>query len=130
MNASSAAARGQGGCRDRRQIAAQHRGALYRRGGDVRGLGDRVGHDPGQRALAQLAAQQPPQKGLFGFGRGGEERRNEFGAPRLRPLPDTAPISEKVASTPVTVSVGCGRCLRLRPQRGPADTDLALPQIT
>ena len=45
------------------------------------------------------------------------------------PLPDTAPISEKVASTSATVSVGSAAARRPRPQRRPADADLALPQL-
>ena len=55
-------------------------------GGDVGGLGHRVGHDPGQRALTQLAAEQPQQKHLLGFGCRGEQCGDEFGAPRLGPL--------------------------------------------
>ncbi len=94
------------------------------------GLGDRVGHDPGQRALAQLAAQQPQQKGLLGFGRGGEQPRDEFGAPRLRPF---ARYGADLGEGGVDAGDGQRRLRRRRrsrPQRGPADADLALPQLT
>ena len=77
---------GQCGSRHRRQVPAEHRGALYRGGGKGGGFGDGVGHDPGQRTLAQLPAQQPQQEGLFGFGRGAAQSRDQCRAPRLGPL--------------------------------------------
>ncbi len=55
-------------------------------GGRSRGLGDRVGHHPDQRALAQLAAEQAAQERLLDVGGGGEQRREQFGPARLRPL--------------------------------------------
>ena len=73
---------GQAGRRDRRQIPAQHRGALHRGGRDACGLGDGVGHDPGQRALAQFAAEQAQQKGLLGFGRRERTARDTSSARR------------------------------------------------
>ena len=38
-----------------RQVARQHQRAPRERAGDAGRLGDRVGHQPGERALAQLA---------------------------------------------------------------------------
>ena len=70
-------AAGQGGRRDGRQIAAQHRRAAHRRGGYACGLGDRVGHHAGQRALAQFAAEKPAQERLLGVRCRGEQVRDE-----------------------------------------------------
>jgi hypothetical protein len=37
------------------------------------GPGHRLGHDPGEGALAQLTGEQAAQEGLLGLGRGGEQ---------------------------------------------------------
>ena len=49
---------GQHGGGDRRQLAAEHRGATYGAGGHGGCLGHGVGHDTDQRTLPQLAGQQ------------------------------------------------------------------------
>ena len=87
---------GQGRRRDGRQVAAQHRRPADSRGGYARGLRDGVGHDPGQRALPQLAAEKPAQERLLGVRRRGEEIRNESSPQRLRPLTrDGADLGER-----------------------------------
>ena len=45
--------------------------------GSARGLGDGVGHHPGERALPQLAAEEPAQERLLGLRCRGEQVRDE-----------------------------------------------------
>ncbi len=54
---SVSASRGGGG-----EVARQHRGPSHLRRGHPRGLRDGVGHDAGQRTLAQLAEEQPAEE--------------------------------------------------------------------
>jgi hypothetical protein len=69
------------GARDGRSVAREHRGAAYLRGVDARCARDRVDHHAFERALAQLADEQPREKVLLGVRRGGEERDEQL-APR------------------------------------------------
>ena len=48
--------------RDPAEVARQHRGSTHERGGHRRGLGDGIGHEPAERALAQLAHEEAPQE--------------------------------------------------------------------
>ena len=91
---------------DRGQVAAEHRRATHRRGRDVRGLGHRVGHHAGQRALAQLAAEQAPQERLLDLGcRGEQTRRPARRACACEPLPDDrADLAEAWRRRRATVS--------------------------
>ena len=68
---------GEGRRRDGGQVAAQHRRAPDGRGGNAGGLGDGVGHHPGQRALPQLAPEETAQEGLLGLRRRREQVRDE-----------------------------------------------------
>jgi hypothetical protein len=58
---------------DGRKIAPKHRCPAHVGGRHLRGAGNRVGHDPEQRALPELPAQQPSQEGLLTLGCGGEQ---------------------------------------------------------
>ena len=64
---------GQRGCGDGGQVAAQHRGAADGRGRYAGGLGDGVGHHPGESALPQFAAEQTAQERLLGLRCRGEQ---------------------------------------------------------
>ena len=120
---------GQRGGRDGRQIAAQHRRPADSRGGHARGLRDGVGHHPGERALAQLAAEKPAQERLLGVGCRGEQIGNESGPARLRTLArDGADLGERRIDG-VDRQRRLVRGLRQRPQRRPPDADLALRQV-
>ena len=54
------------------EIAGQHRGPAYERGGNRRGACDGVGHEAAERTLAQLTDEQAPEEVGFG-GRGALE---------------------------------------------------------
>jgi hypothetical protein len=118
-------------CRgDRSKVAAQHRRAPYRGGGNLRRGGDGIGHHAGQRALAQLAGQQPTQERLLDFGCRREQSADQLGAPRLRALAGYGADRREGG-----VDIGHGqawlsRGRRQRPQSRPADTDLALRQLS
>ena len=70
-----------------RQVAAEHRRAADVRDRDGGGPGDRLGHDAGQRALAQVAEDQRDEELLLGRGRAAEEALDllETRASRSRP---------------------------------------------
>ena len=76
-------------------------------------LGDRVGHHAGERALAQLAADQPDEERLLVLGRAGEQLGDRRPPRGDEPGAASAPIAVNVASTSATVSVaaaaGSGR---------------------
>ena len=120
---------GQRGGRDGRQVAAQHRGPADSRGGHARGLGDGVGHHPGERALPQLAAEESAQEGLLGLRCRGEQVRDEPRPAGLRALArDRADLGERgVDGRHRQRRLLRGR--RQRAQRRPPDADLALRQL-
>ena len=57
----------------RRQISGYHHRPPHHRQRSISGFGDRVEHDAGQGALAQIARQQPPKELLLPLGRGPEQ---------------------------------------------------------
>ena len=71
---------------DGRKIAPKHRRPAHVGERHLRGVGNRVGHDPEQRALPELAAQQPSQEGLLTLGSGGEQACPAAGAVRAASL--------------------------------------------
>ncbi len=78
---------GERGGRDHRQIPGQHGRPPYRGHRDRGGLGHGVDHHPGQRALAELTAEEAPQELLFIGGGGTEQRAQPIGPLGLRPAP-------------------------------------------
>ena len=68
------------------QVARQHEGATQKRCRDAGAPGDGVGHDPLERALAELADQQAAQKQLLFLGRPRQERAQRVTASRLDTL--------------------------------------------
>ena len=120
---------GQGGRRDGGQVAAQHRRPADGRGGHACGLGDGVGHHPGECALPQLAAEESAQERLLGLGCRGEQVRDEPRPAGLRTLArDRADLGERrVDGRHRQRRLLRGR--RQRTQRRPPDADLALRQL-
>ena len=59
--------------RGRAEVAAQHGGAADEVEGDAGRLGDGVGHHALERALAQLAEEEPAEELPFRLGRPGEQ---------------------------------------------------------
>ena len=59
------------------EVAREHRGAADDVDRDPRGGGDGIGHHPGQRALAELAGEQPADEVDLGLGGAGEEIREQ-----------------------------------------------------
>ena len=55
------------------EVAAEHRGPAHDVDRHLGRRGDGVGHDPGERALAQPAGEQPPDEVGLGLGRPIEE---------------------------------------------------------
>ena len=120
---------GQRGGRDGGQGTAEHGRAPHRRGRDVGGLGDRVGHHPEQRPLAEFTAEQPAQERLLGVGGPAEQSGDQLGPSSLRSL---ARHRADLAEPGVDVEDGQERLRgrgRQRTQRGPADADLPLGQL-
>ncbi len=121
---------GQRRCGDGREVAASiaaRRTSAARKFGR---LGDRVGHHPDERALAQFAAEQAPQERLLDLGR--RRRRPRSPEPIVGPadpLPATAPISVNAASTPRTVNDGSAAASGSDAQGCPSHADLALRQF-
>ena len=60
------------------------------RRGDAGGLRDRVDHQPGERALPQLAGEQPPDEVRLVVGRPAEQRRRSI---CLRRPPIRCPVA-------------------------------------
>ena len=86
---------GQRGGRDGGQGTAEHGRAPHRGGRDVGRLGDRVGHHPEQRPLAEFTAEQPAQERLLGVGRLAEQSGDQLGPSSLRSLArDRADLAE------------------------------------
>ena len=77
--------------RHRAQRAAQHHRPAHVRDRHRRGPGDRVGHHPLQRALPQLAGQQPEQESLFALGGPAEQLTDQRLARGRRTLPGHRP---------------------------------------
>ena len=112
------------------QVAAQHGGALHDGTRDVRRAGDRVGHHSFERALPQLAEEQPAEEVGLGGCRAGEQRGEEVapGADRtgtggvahgIDRVRDIADGQDRLAVVP-GVEVA---------QRRPTDTDAALRHV-
>jgi hypothetical protein len=111
-------------------VSAKHRRASYRGGWNVRCLGDCVGHDADQCALAQFAAEQTSQEDLFGFGGRAEQFGHQLCAPRLRALARDGPDSTETGVDLRDRQRGIRRGRWERPQCRPADPDLALGKLT
>ena len=119
---------------DGAEVAAQHERAPHR--GELArpaAFATASRHHALERALAQVAGQQPDEEPLLGLGRAAHERRRA-GARRAAtasPGPAHAPIRSNAASTSATVrsergsAAGAGSVA----QRRPADADLPLAQL-
>ena len=93
------AAPSQRGSRHRAEIAFVHRRTAHfgrRHAGRGR---DRVDHHACERALAQLAHQQPQQEFLLVLGGASEQLRNAVARCALEPLPRIAASSSSIRST-------------------------------
>ena len=64
----------------RRQVAREHRGPSHHGDRDARGAGHGVGHERFQRALAELAEEEPPQQVGLGGRRPSEQLVEDRGA--------------------------------------------------
>jgi hypothetical protein len=120
---------GQGGRGHRAEGAAQHEGPphLGRRHPGRSGHG--LDHHPLERALAQLAGEQPDQEPLLGRGRPREQLAHQ--PPPLGLRPGAGQAADPLEGG---VDLGHGEGRRGRrgggvPQRRPADPDLALAQL-
>ena len=115
---------------DRGEVAVQHERAAHRRDGHPGGLRHRVRHHTRQRALAQLAAQDPHEEPLLVRVRAGEQRlhRRPAGGDRARPS-QGAHRAERRLDLGDRQPAGGGGGGPL-PQQRPADADLALGQLT
>ena len=69
------------------EVSCEHRSAPDGRDRHRSCLRDRVRHHAFERALAQLAEEEPDQEPLLGLGRAGEERGELFAPRPLRALP-------------------------------------------
>ena len=120
----------QGDRRDGAEVAAEHERAPHRGELDVRRLRDRVGHHARERALAQVAGQQPDEEPLLGLGRAGHEVAEQAAAlgdgARARARPDPLERGVDVGDRQVRCALAAGRGVA---ERGPADADLPLAQF-
>ena len=124
------AALGERDRRDRREVAAQRQRAAHRGRGHARGPGHGVGHHARERALAQVAEQQPDEEGLLVRGRPAEQRRPAPRAARRRALARRARRRRRTrASTSATVSDGAAAGRGRLAQQRVADADLALGEL-
>lgn len=122
-------AAGERGGGDRAEGAAQHRRTAHPRGGNRGGRRDRLGHHAVERALAQLAGEQPDQEPLLGGGRPAEQGGHQLAPPRDRALAgDGADCGERGVDLRYRQGrLGSGRwCVA---QRRVPDADLALRQL-
>ena len=99
---------------DRRGGAGEHRRPADGGRGHVRGRGDRLEHQPVERALPQLTGDQPAQVGLLVGGGPGEQRRDERGrdGPGTRPRRrrrSRSKASCTSATVRLPVAAGAGR---------------------
>ena len=107
---------GEGDRGHRGEVAGEHGGPPHRRGGQRRGPSDGVGHEARERALPELAEQQPADQ--LGFGLGGRrEQRGQAGAAGARR--SRAGERGEVVERGVEVAHGEDRA------RGGLDVDLA-----
>ena len=122
------AAEGQGG--DLRQIARQHRCSPHHRWGHTRRPGHRVDHDPFERALAQLAQEQPAQEVGLRFRRPSEQVGQGLGAGGAGAGPFEG---RQRVQGPVQVADGERRVGRRRDRHGgerrPPDADASLARL-
>ena len=121
------AALGQGEHRRAAEVAREHRGAADDVDRDPRRGGDGIGHHPGQRALAELAGEQPADEVDLGLGGAGEEIREQCLAGGLRPRTRRA---GQLGEDPVDLEDldrGLGGGLDVLPvRRSPAHADATL----
>jgi hypothetical protein len=112
--------------RNCRKGTAEHGGAPNLRSGHVRGAGYGVGHDADQRALPEVAAQQPAEEGLLDIAGRAEQRAQCGRAPGLRALARYGlDLGERRVDAEDGQRGRPGRG-RQRPQGGVTDADLAL----
>ena len=89
----------------RREIAREHQRAPHDLAGNaLPPSDDRVRHQPGQRALPQLAGEESPDEVGFSLGRTAEEIAEDLPAPPAEPLPIARWIAVIARSTSSTVS--------------------------
>ncbi len=114
--------------RDHRQVPGQHRCPPDQRQRHPRRLGHGVGHQPGQRPLAQLAQQQPPEEGLLILGGSRHQGAEPAGA---HGLGSGAGGDSQLVQGPVEAADGerrgGGRWDLESAHGGPTDPDPALP---
>ena len=112
------------------QVAAEHERALHRRRLRPGRARERLHHHPLERALAQLATQQPPQELGLPRRRAGEQLDERIAPRSLRPRAGkpTDPLERRI-----NLADRQARRIRRRrqvTQRRPPHTDLALAQLT
>ena len=89
-----------------------------------------VGHDARERALAQVAQQQPHEEVLLRRARPRQQRlHGAHGAPRPIPAPRSAPIAPSARSSSATVSVASAAGAGRSRSSAAADADLALREL-
>jgi hypothetical protein len=71
--------------RDRSELAGEHDRPPHLRGREVCGPRDRLDHDPLERALPELAQEEPDEEALLRLGRAREESRQLVAARGLGP---------------------------------------------
>ena len=79
------------------EILRVHRGTPNIARRQLRGGGDRIRHDPGERTLPQLPGEQPHEKPLLGGGRPREESIQRFGTASGRSGPADIDEARKLA---------------------------------
>ena len=111
------------------EVAREHRGAPDDGERHVGRLGDGVGHHPGQRALAQLAGEQPADEVRLGLGGAREEVGEQRLARRHRPGAGGAGQrrSGSASSSSTSTDGSVGGLDVDAVGRPPADADAALP---
>ena len=114
--------------RGHREVAREHRRSAHQRRLRPGSLRDRVGHQPRQRTLAQLADQQPAHEVTLGLGAASEERCEQ-----VAPCPHRTLAGRVLHLRQQPVEVGHGDRRRgrrngLEPaDGGPAHPDAPLP---
>ncbi len=115
------------------EVAAEHGGAANGVGRDVGGAGDRVGHQPGQRALAELTGEQAHHEIGFRGGRTIEEPAQDRLPPcsRSRAARGFDLVERVIELGDRHGRLGHGSLLVAHGrQRRPADPDPALARLT
>ena len=115
---------------DRPERAAQHHGPAHLRDGHAGRAGDRLGHHSLQRPLPELPGQQAVKELLLGLGSPAEQLADERLPRRRRAWTRDRPDGGQAGVHLAQGQRGGGRRREPAPQRGPADADLALRQLS